>query len=181
MGLLLAIWRRIFGGADLKWDFLEQRGVQMILLIIAVGLWECLIKGYSWYMSLVIGGLVYLFWCGGHWYYFQCGTESDKYIDDELASGRKPCLDWLVRPINKRLGFPERSKRYCFIGMLCRYGLYSIPASLFVGSSFFIVGCLVPFIYNACYWINLPKVKYMQSPTNWAEFITGLFIGWALW
>lgn len=181
IGACLAIFRRFFGGYDSKYDILEQRGLQMIFCVVSVFLWEWLAKGYLWYVSLIIGVLVYIFFCRGHYYYFQCGTESDAYIDEQEAKGRKPAMNWIVAPVNKLLGFKPRSKQYCFIGMLLRYGLWSIPVALFVGSQFFIVGCLVPFIYNACFWVEFPQIKWAKSPTNWAELLTGLFIGWALW
>ena len=89
MGIFFALWRRFFGGYDSKIDFLEQRGVQMILCVIAVFSWEFFKQGKPWYISLIIAVLVYIFWCCGHWYYFKCGTESNQYIDEQLAKGRK--------------------------------------------------------------------------------------------
>jgi hypothetical protein len=180
MGIFFAIWRRFFGGWDSKLDFLEQRGVQMIVSVIAVWCWEFFIKSQSWWISLIVAVLIYIFWCCGHWYYFQCGTESDEYIDEEMAKGRKPAMDWIVKPINKWLGFHERSKQYCFIGMMVRYTWYAIPLIYFVGWQFYACAFAVPFIYNACFWVQLPSWWMMKSPTNWAEFFAGLIIGWAL-
>ncbi len=181
MGIFFSLWRRFFGGYDGTFDIFENRGIQCALCVVVVFMWEWLAKGFAWWSALIIGVLVYVFWCRGHFYYFQCGTESNQYIDDCLARGRKPAMDWLVAPVNKWLGFEERSRQYCFIGMLIRYGLWSIPVAVIVGWQFFIVGCLVPFIYNACFWIEFPDCRLAKSPTNWAEIITGLFIGWALW
>lgn len=170
-----------FGGGDSKFDFLEKRGIQMILCVIAVFLWEFFVKSKVWYISLIISVLVYIFWCKGHWYYFQCGMESDKYIDEELAKGRKPAMNWLVAPVNKWLGFKERSRQYCFVGLMIRYFVWSLPVACLVGWQFAVCGFCIPFIYNAMYWIKLPKWWLMGSPTNWAEFFNGLIIGWALW
>lgn len=181
IGWFFAIWRRAFGGADCKFDFLEKRGVQMILCVVAVFLWEFFVKSKVWYISLIISVLVYIFWCKSHWYYFQCGMESDKYIDEELAKGRKPAMNWIVKPVNKWLGFEERSKQYCFVGLMIRYFLWSLPVACLVGWQFAVCGFCIPFIYNAMYWVKLPKWWLMNSPTNWAEFFNGLIIGWALW
>lgn len=180
MGVFFALWRRFFGGYDSKYDFLEKRGVQMIISIIAVFLWEFFVKSQTWYIALIVAVLVYIFWCCGHWYYFQCGMESDEYIDEELAKGRKPAMNWIVAPVNKWLGFQERSKRYCFIGMLIRYTWYAVPVACFVGWQFYACAFAIPFIYNACYWVDLPATKMAKSPTNWAELISGLIIGWGL-
>ena len=180
MGIFFAIWRRIFGGADVKWNFLEPRGVQMILCIVSVFLWEYLVKHKPWYISLIGAVLVYIFWCRGHWYYFKCGTEDNKYIDDELAKGRKPAMNWIVAPVNKLLGFEVRSKQYCFIGLMIRYFLWSLPVAALVGWQFAVCGFCIPFIYNACFWVELPSWKFAESPTNWAELFAGLIIGWAL-
>lgn len=180
MGFLLSIFRRFFGGYDSKYDILEKRGVQCAFCLVVVFLWEYFAKDFTWWASLLIAALVYIFFCKGHYYYFLCGMESDQYIDEQEAKGRKPAMDWLVRPVNKWLGFEPRSKQYCFIGMLCRYGLWSIPVALFVGWQFVLVGCMVPFIYNACFWIEFPPCRLAKSPTNWAELITGFFVGWGL-
>lgn len=180
MGIFFSIWRRLFGGADSKIKFLKERGAQMIICIIAVFLWEFFAKSKVWYIALAIAVLVYIFWCCGHWYYFKCGTEDDKYIDDEMAKGRKPAMNWLVKPINKWFGFAERSVQYCFVGLMIRYFLYSLPVAAFVGWQFAVCGFCIPFIYNACFWVKLPKWWLMDSPTNWAEFYAGLIIGWGL-
>lgn len=181
MGIFFSIWRRLFGGGDSTFDFLEKRGVQMILCVIAVFLWEFFVKSKVWYISLIISVLVYIFWCKSHWYYFQCGMESDKYIDEELAKGRKPAMNWIVKPVNKWLGFKERSRQYCFVGLMIRYFIWSLPVAWFVGWQFAVCGFCIPFIYNAMYWVKLPKWWLMKSPTNWAEFFNGLIIGWGLW
>ena len=49
MGIFFSIWRRFFGGWDSKIDFLEQRGIQMILCVVVVFLWEFFAKKLSWY------------------------------------------------------------------------------------------------------------------------------------
>lgn len=180
MGILISIWRRFFGGYDSKFNILESRGVQCAVLLTIVFLWECFVKHYTWWASLIIAGLVYVFFSKGHFYYFQCGTESDEYIDEQLANGRKPAMDWLVSHVNKWLGFEPRSKQYCFIGMLLRYGLWSLPVAFFVGWQFVIVGCLAPFVYNACFWVDFPSCKLAKTPTNWAELFFGFFVGWGL-
>lgn len=181
MGIFFSIWRRFFGGWDSKIDLLEQRGIQMILCVVVVFLWEFFAKKLSWYNSLGAAVFTYIFWCKSHWYYFQCGMESDKYIDEELAKGRKPAMNWIVSPVNKWIGFKERSKQYCFVGLMIRYFICSLPVAWFVGWQFAVCGFCIPFIYNAMYWVELPKWWFCSSPTNWAEFFGGLIIGWALW
>lgn len=180
MGIFFAFWRRFFGGYDSKFNLLEYRGLQMIFCFCAVFAWEFWKQGKPWYISTAIAVLVYIFWCRGHWYYFKCGTEDNKYIDDEMAKGRKPAMNWLVKPINKWLGFTERSKQYCFVGLFLRYFIYCLPIAYFVGWHFIAVGLAVPFIYNACFWVEFPKCKFADSPTNWAELFAGLAIGWGI-
>ncbi len=180
MGVFFAFWRRFFGGYSGKLKFLDYRGVQMILCILTVFLWEWLYKGFIWYIAAIIAVLVYIFWCKGHFYYFKCGTEDNEYIDEQLAKGRKPAMNWIVAPVNKWFGFKERSKQYCFIGLMIRYFLWSLPVAFFVGWQFAVCGFCVPFIYNACFWIELPNCKFAKNPTNWAEWFSGLIIGWGL-
>lgn len=179
IGLIMAWFRRAFGGADLKINFFESRGVQMIVCILAVFLFE-LFRGVPWWKALLIGIFVYIFFCKGHYYYFMCGTEDDAYIDEQEAKGRKPAMNWIVEPINKLLGFEPRSVQYCFVGMIIRYVVWSIPVSILVGFHFTACAFCVPFIYNAMFWCKLPNWWCCKSPTNWAEFFTGLAIGYAL-
>lgn len=178
LSVFMGFFRRLFGGFDSKFDFLEQRGVQMILCVVSVTCYELI--NHVWWEALIIGVLVYIFWCKGHFYYFQCGTESDKYIDEQLAKGRKPAMNWLVKPVNKWLGFKERSKQYCFVGMTIRYVIWGIPIALMTNSSFMACAFAVPFIYNACFWVEFPQTKWCKSPTNWAEWFSGFFIAWGL-
>lgn len=180
MGIFFALWRRFFGGYDSKFDFLEYRGLQMIFCLIAVFAWEFFKQGKPLYISLIVAVLVYIFWCRGHWYYFKCGTEDESYIDEEMAKGRKPAMNWLVSPVNKWFGFKERTEQYCFVGLIMRYTLYAIPLIFFVGWKFIAVGFAIPFIYNAMFWVELPKWRFASSPTNWAELFSGLIIGWGL-
>lgn len=180
MGLLFAWFRRAFGGADLKIDLFEKRGIQMIICILATFLWE-LFRGFVWWKALIIGVLVYIFWCRGHYYYFMCGTEDDAYIDEQEAKGRKPAMNWIVAPTNRWLKFEPRSIQYCFVGMMIRYVVWSIPVSVFVGFHFTACAFCVAFIYNAMFWCKLPNWWFCKSPTNWAEFFTGLAIGYALY
>ena len=180
MGWLLAIFRRAFGGADLKIDFLEKRGIQMIICILSVFGWE-LFKGFVWWKALLIGIFVYIFFSKGHYYYLFCGTEDDAYIDEQEAKGRKPAMNWIVAPVNKWLGFAPRSIQYCFVGLMIRYVVWSLPVSAFVGFHFTACAMCVPFIYNAMFWCRLPNWWFCKSPTNWAEFFTGLVIGYALY
>lgn len=180
MGLLLAYWRRFFGGADSKFDFLEKRGIQCIILIALIFCWEFFIKDFPVIKSVLISVFVYIFWSGGHFYYFKCGTESDAYIDEQEKKGRKPAMNWLVAPVNKKLGFAPRSRQYCFVGMMIRYTTWAIPVAVLLNVQFFACAFAIPFIYNAMFWVQLPKTKYCKNPTNWAEWFSGLIIGWAL-
>lgn len=181
MGIWFSLWRRYFGGYEDEYkNGLEYRGVQMFLCILVVTLYEWLVKSHLWYISLLCGVLVYIFWCKGHYYYFKCGTESDAYIDECEAKGRKPAMNWLVAPVNKKIGFKPRTKLYCFVGMFLRYTLLAIPVAFIVGWQFMIASIYIPFIYNACFWLEFPSWKMAKSPTNWAELISGFIIGWAL-
>lgn len=180
MGIFFAFWRRFFGGYDSRADLLEYRGVQMIIGILTTFLFEFFYKDEVWYKALAIAVLVYIFWCRGHWYYFLCGTEDDEYIDSELARGRKPAMNWIVAPVNKFFGFKERTREYCFVGLMIRYTVYSLPVMFLVGWKFLAVAFAIPFIYNAMFWVNLPKWRFAGSPTNWAEMFAGLIIGWGL-
>lgn len=179
MGILIGIWRRIFGGAAESIEWLKERGVQAAMMMLVVFIARRL-TGADVLNCLLTSVAAYVFFAGGHYYYFLMGTESDEYIDEQEAKGRKPALNWLVEPLNKLIGFEPRSKEYCFIGMAVRYILYSIPLMLCVGSAGLIAGAAVPFIYAAMFYVDLPKVWWFQGPTNWAEFFTGMLIGWSI-
>ncbi|MBQ4155882.1 MAG: hypothetical protein IJD90_03655 [Clostridia bacterium] len=180
MGWIIALWRRYFGGFDSKLDWLEQRGVQCVFFIALVFLWEFFVKKETAIISCCISFFSYLFFCKSHWYYFKCGTEDDKYIDEQEAKGRKPAMNWIIAPVNKLLGFKPRSKQYCFVGMMLRYTILALPVALFVGWKFYNAAFAIPFVYNAMFWVDLPKTRFCKSPTNWAEWFSGLIIGWSL-
>ena len=180
MGLIMAFFRRFFGGFDSKFDWLEERGVQAAICISSVFIFE-MSKGFAWWKALLVAVLVYMFWCEGHYYYFLCGTEDDAYIDEQEAKGRKPAMNWIVAPVNKWIGFKPRSKQYCFVGLMIRYVLWSIPVSLFVGFHFSAGAMSIPFVYNAMFWVELPKTRFCKAPTNWAEWFSGLIIGYCLY
>ena len=180
MGFLFALWRRFFGGYDSKYDLLEGRGIQTVICVVAVFLWE-LYKGYTWWASLIIGVLVYIFWCRGHFVYFKCGEESIDYIQEQFARGRKPMFFNQVNWISNKLGFEQFSRQWCFVGLFLRYFIYSLPISIIIGHQFTLAAIMIPFIYNACYWINFPCIKLAKSPTNWAELISGFVVGVGLY
>ena len=181
MGWIIGCWRRFFGGSDSKIDILEKRGLQCIFLISLIFLWEYFKIDEIWYKSIIIAIFTYIFFCKSHYYYFMCGTEDNAYIDEQEAKGRKPAMNWIVAPLNKWLKFEPRSIQYCFVGMMIRYVAWSIPVSVFVGFHFTACAFCVAFIYNAMFWCKVPNWWFCKSPTNWAEFFTGLAIGYALY
>lgn len=180
MGILIGLWRRLFGGYNITIKWLRERGVQAAIIMLTVSIYRYFISDDSILWALLTAVSTYVFFAGGHYYYFLMGTESDEYIDEQEAKGRKPALDWLVSPINKWIGFEERTKEYCFIGMAIRYILYSIPLAVCIGSAGLVAGAAVAFIYAAMFYIDLPKLKWLQGPTNWGEFFAGLLVGWSI-
>ena len=174
MGIFFAFWRRFFGGYDSKIDFLEQRGLQMIICVVAVFLWEFFAKSKVWYIALAVAVLVYIFWCCGHWYYFKCGTEDDKYIDDEMAKGRKIPFKKIVDWWGTIRGYEEFDREWCFWQLILCKTVCLIPVVAFLGTQYIFIGLCVAFVYNACYWVELkPYKKLLTSPTNWGEFWQG--------
>lgn len=187
-GILAGLLRRLLGGWHSTIPVLKERGFQVFLCVLLY-FPILLFNDYGTYLQEHLNRWIFAsLACAcvifeiivGHYYYFKCGTEDDKYIDEQEAKGRKPAMNWIVSPVNKLLGFKPRSKQYCFVGMFLRYFICSLPASLFVGWQFAICGFVVPFIYNAMFWVDLPKTKLSSGPTGYAEFFTGLIIGWAL-
>lgn len=179
MGIFFALWRRFFGGYDSKFNLLEKRGIQMIIAVVVTFLFEFFIKKESWYISGFVAIWTYIFWCTGHWWWYLVGNEDDSYIEEELAKGRKPALWWLVRPICKLFGFTDdRSRQYCFVGLMVRYTLYAVPLACVIGWKFYAVSFAIPFIYASMFYVELPKCRFASSPTNWAEIFSGLMIGW---
>lgn len=182
MGIFFALWRRLFGGfgSDI-YKFVSERGVQCFLCVATVFLWETLALGVPWWKGLCIGVLIYVFWSVGHFIYFKCGTEDQAYIEEQFAKGRRPVFYKLMCWLTRRFGLEEFGFEYCFVGMVLRYAVYSVPVSLWVGWHFTASALMIPFIYNACFWVNFrPLGKFLTSATNYGEFFSGLVIGWAL-
>lgn len=188
IGFISGILRRIFGGLASKLPILKERGVQWILYFLLYGT-ILYFNQYNTWAEMHLNKIVFVIFAyffimieisTGHYYYFKMGTESDEYIDEQEAKGRKPAMDWLVRPVNKLLGFEPRKAQYCFVGMFIRYFVWSLPVSVFVGWSFSACAFAIPFIYAGMFWVKLPKFLICNGETNWAEFFSGLIIGWAL-
>ena len=182
MGIFMAIWRRLFGGYEAALRFLQERGVQFVLLTAAVFVWEYWVKACSWPLALLVGIWVYVFWSGGHFIYFKMGTESLDYIREQMAAGRRPAFYFLMSWLKDKWRLEEFGRLYCFLGMTLRYGIYALPLGLLLGGDFVASALMIPFVYAACYWVEFPsRAHFLSSPSNWGEFFSGLIIGWALW
>lgn len=198
MGLILkylsGLLRRLFGGWLSTKKIISERAVQWIIGGILYGLAVTIkinwLGGYDtwtydqfnvWIFGVL--GVVSVVLCltSGHFPGFMCGTESKKYIKEQIEKGREIKFQKIVDKIAEKRGFKPFDKEWCFWQlMLCKTYACLLPA-LFFGWHFVVVGALVAFAYNAMFWVNLkPYKNILNSPTNWGEFWQGWFIMGAL-
>ena len=194
MRILSGLLRRLLGGWLSTKEFISERAVQWVLGVILYGLAIAIkiifLDGYDtilysllnvWVFAIL--GVVTVLICltTGHFPGFQCGTEDQRYIDEQLAKGREIKFQKIVDWLGNRRGFEQFSKEWCFWQLLlCKTSACILPA-LFFGYHFIVVGALVAFAYNAMFWTQLkPYKNILTSPTNWGEFWQGWFVMGAL-
>lgn len=190
MKFLSGLLRRLLGGWLAAKDIISERGVQWVIGVILYGT-AIYIKadwfgGYdTWLFSLLplwlfaLLGAASLVLCltTGHFPGFMCGTESQEYIDEQIANGRKIKFEKMVDWLGERRGFQKFDKEWCFWQLMaCKIYACILPA-FFFGSHFIVVGALVAFAYNAMFYINMkPYKNILTSPTNWGEFWQGWYV-----
>ncbi len=190
MAFLSGLIRRLLGGLDSRLDFLEERGVKIVLLVLLYApiVWfgsygtclESLLP--KWLFVLLTVALVIIAELKGHFPGFMCGTESQEYIDEQVAKGRKIPYEKLVDWFGKIRGYEKWSREWCFWQLVLCKTVWCIPVSLFVGSQFIFAGLCVAFAYNAMFWVGMKNFKnILCSPTNWGEFWQGVLFCYALY
>lgn len=183
MGIISGLLRRIIGGFMSSVPIIKQRAVQWLLcaIIYAPTIYLCTYHTHmeewlpKWLFTLISTFLLIYAETKGHFPGFGCGTITQEYIAEQLASGRKipykKIIDWL----GKIRGFEEYGREWCFWQLILCKTVCLIPASIFLGSQFIFIGLGVAFVYNACFWVELkPFKKLLVTPTNWGEFFQGL-------
>lgn len=194
-GLLSGLLRRLLGGWLSTKEILSERGVQWVIggLLYACGIaikvyWD---DGYdTWLYDLLplylfiplAAASVVLCLTTGHFPGFMCGTESQEYIDEQVAKGRTIKFEKLVDWLGEKRGFAKWGKEWCFWQLLCCKVYACIFPAFFLGWHFLILGSLVAFVYPAMFWTELKASQRLplSSPTNWGEWWQGYFIVWGL-
>ena len=150
MGILLkftsGLLRRLLGGWLSTKEIISERGVQWTIGVLLYGS-AILIKSFwfggynTWlfdwlplWLFVILGALsIVLCLTGGHFPGFMCGTESRKYIDEQITNGRnikfQKLVDWIGE---KRTVWPR-------VVLLAAYGLQSFSlhfAGIFLRLSF---------------------------------------------
>ena len=194
MRLLSGLLRRLLGGWLSTKAIISERAVQWIIGLVlygaAVAIKINFLGGYHTFLYSFLNvwvfgilGVVAIVICltTGHFPGFQCGTEDQRYIDEQLAKGREIKFQKIVDWLGNRRGFEQFGKEWCFWQLLlCKTSACLLPA-LFFGYHFIVVGALVAFAYNAMFWVQLkPYKNILTSPTNWGEFWQGWFVMSAL-
>lgn len=182
LGILSGLLRRILGGF---WDtipVIKERGVQWLLCALlyapVIYLREYHTYFYDilpkWLFTLISTFLLIYAETKGHFPGFKCGTESLKYIESEIAKGRKIPYKKIVDWWGKVRGFEEYGREWCFWQLILCKIVCLLFVSAFLGIHFIFIGLCVAFAYNACYWVRLkPFKKILVTPTNWGEFFQG--------
>lgn len=183
IAILSGLLRRILGGFWSNVPIIKERGMQWLFcaLLYAPTIYFCTyhtrMEGLlpKWLFTLISTFLLIYAETKGHFPGYKSGTESRKYIDDEVAKGRKIPYKRIIDWCGKVRGFEEYGREWCFWQLILCKTICLIPVSVFLGSQFLFIGLGVAFVYNACYWVELkPYRKLLVTPTNWGEFWQGV-------
>lgn len=190
MGFISGILRRLIGGLSTKIKLFSERGFQICLLVllyapvIYFAHYHTYIESLmpKWLFTLIATALVIISELKGHFPGFMCGTESQEYIDEQIAKGRKIPYKKIVDWWGKIRGYEEFGNEWCFWQLILSKTVWTIPVAIMVGSQFWFAGLCTAFAYNAMFWVCMKDFKKILCyPTNWGEFWQGCFYMWALW
>lgn len=190
MGVLSGLLRRLLGGLKTKFKIFGERGFLIACLVllysptIYFSHYHTWIEGImpKWIFTIMATALVIICELKGHFPGFKCGSESLKYINEEIAKGRKIPYRKIVSWVGRKRGFSEFGKEWCLYQLILCKTVWAIPVAICVGSQFWFAGLCTAFAYNAMYWVDMRPIKnILKTPTNWGEFWQGCFYMWALW
>ena len=182
MWFLSGLVRRLLGGWLSKVPVLKERGFQYFLCFLIYAPTIYFHTYHTWlydHLGKVIFTLLATFSViyaetKGHFPSHLCGTESSKYIKEQLEKGRKISFQKLVDWFGKIRGYKAFDREWCFWHLILCKTVWTIFPALFIGYRFIFVGLCVAFVYPALFWCQLkPFKKIMTSPTNWGEFFQG--------
>ena len=177
--------RRLLGGWCSKVPVIKERGVQWLLcfLLYAPTIYFCTYHTHlaewlpKWIFTLLATFCVIWAETKAHFPGFQCGCESLDYINECIAKGRKIHFEKFVDWIGEKRGFEKWGREWCFWQLLCCKTVYLCVPALFVGGQLLLVGIITACAYNCFYWVQMKDFKkLLTSPTNWGEFVQGMFI-----
>lgn len=117
--------------------------------------------GAWWYGALAIAWS-YVWMETGHGNAFHMGTHQYDYPP------RHQTLDYVILPICRLFGIENRSPAYCWLFMGLKGALIGAPLGWF--------GLPLAVLWPLAYYISFKKV----DSSEWAEFISGAFLGIAL-
>ena len=194
MGFVSGLLRRLIGGWLSTKEIISERGIQWIIGLIIYGITISIKINWfgafnTWLFELlplllfVILGSLSIILCltSGHFPGFMCGTESQKYINEQITKGREIKFKKIVDWIGIKRGFQPLDKEWCFWQLLlCKTTACILPA-FFFGPQIILIGVVVAMAYNAMFWVQMKSYKdILTSPTNWGEFWQGYFIVWGI-
>ena len=200
-GFIEGFWRRVFGGYETKWKWVNERGVQTAFNIIFLSLvfyfgdWKsrkliALIPGNKvlvYGIASVLGAVYFqiCFWTRGHGAAFDIGR--DKLTDETLKWYHREWYSFIpnsIVPENHWYGFI-----YDCIWFWCRYSLCLIPLIFyFYRFDVMILGLLAVVVYGTCWtlyerekWL-FDKIPYnlVDGPTALAELLFGFMAGFMI-
>ena len=201
MMILMAIWRRWYGGGYKDTWLGNNRGIQCVVFILLNFLLLLTNREVTFFIGQYTTNIyikyafiaildIYLYaqyWSRGHGAPFDIGRNKIPSEDTIRRYNERLYhypLDWLFdkwfkRP-DKKYGFI-----YDFLYMLLRYTCPMIPLA-FIDINFLLVGLSVSPVYAFCWtvqemesWI-FERYKFAKSATNLAEYIVGAIYGFML-
>ncbi len=185
-GLIWVILRRIYGGGCKK-GFLSERGVQTVIMMLAM-------LPFTFYkfnpllcvlLSITLTcWLQFIYWSKGHGPAFDMAT--DKIPSQETKSRYEDM--WGYKYVCKRIPYP-RWYGFLFDYKLLniRYFLPMIPVGVIFSTIFLLIGLSTSPVYAFCWalyreekWFFDKLPKWCNYPTDLAEVVSGFIFGFGL-
>lgn len=171
-GLGYGVFRRMFGSSGWHIPVLENRFIQHIFGYL-VGVLSLLLCNYKdWQVLLVPVVIQGLFWAPAVGMYQDIGRAGQP---DEKMEKRYNAI-WYNRFLNRWFGRYKYSDLYDFVGLTIRYTLPALLIAILLAKPVFCftgvgVACIYAFMWK------LYDYKYTKDPTEYAEFVSGVFFG----
>lgn len=182
-----SLWRRLFGGWQVKPKFLNNRFVQHVInCLFLFGLFYFKFKNLISKQTYLILSCTFMtlafqieFWSRAHGAEFDEGRREQEDEETIKRYEKQWFNHYILTPLYNSMGWTKYKFTYDFFSMMFRYTYPCVYLYPFYGAQIFKIGLLVSPIY-AFFWSFFEYENQRYVPTNLAEFAVGGIVGFLL-